>query len=326
MRWRGRRFSSARMCRVLRRPVFPAARPIIKETDLNTIRTPLQAGARRWRSVWAKCLAVLTLLLTAGLSHADPSPPGANNWSCQPSAAHPRPVVLVHGTFSNMAENWAVLAPRLANAGYCVFALNYGANQYTPLTGNQVYAIGPIEQSAQQLAAFVQQVLAATGAAQVDIVGHSQGGMMPRYYLEFLGGRPFVHSLIGIAPDNDGTTLDGINTLAQAFPAVTYAVAGSWCQACSEQLQGSSFITNLNANYAAATGVIYTVISTKDDEVATPYTSQFLSGPNTTNIVVQNQCPLDTSDHVMMAVDPIVGHNVLNALDPATATTPTCAG
>ena len=51
---------------------------------------------------------------------------GANNWHCKPSAAHPRPVVLVHGTFFNLDANWVALSPTPANEGYRVFAFNYG--------------------------------------------------------------------------------------------------------------------------------------------------------------------------------------------------------
>jgi hypothetical protein len=53
------------------------------------------------------------------------------------------------------------------------FALDYGGTD-----GNPIQGYGPIE-SAQQLSSFVDKVLAATGASKVDIVGHSQGGMMP---------------------------------------------------------------------------------------------------------------------------------------------------
>ena len=35
-----------------------------------------------------------------------------------------------------------------------------------------------------------------------------------------------------------------------------------------------------------------------------------------TNLVVQNQCPLDQAEHVSMAADPVVAQDVLNALDP----------
>ena len=137
------------------------------------------------------------------------SPPGANNFSCQPSAAHPDPVVLVHGTFENMDDNWQAAAPLLANHGYCVFAFNYGG----VVPNADFQATGDIAASAHQLAAFVSKVLSATGAAKVDIVGHSQGGMMPRYYINFLGGAAKVGKLIGLAPSNFGTTLDGLITL-----------------------------------------------------------------------------------------------------------------
>ena len=46
-------------------------------------------------------------------------------------------------------------------------------------------------------------------------------------------------------------------------------------------------------------GVNYTVIETRDDEVVTPYTNAFLpAAPNVSNITLQNQCPLDASDHL----------------------------
>jgi hypothetical protein len=60
------------------------------------------------------------------------------------------------------------------------------------------------------------------------------------------------------------------------------------------------------------------VIESKDDEVVTPYTNAYLpTAANVTNITVQNQCPLDHSDHVEIASDPIAMADMLNALDPA---------
>src|SRR6478735_407999 len=137
-----------------------------------------------------------------GYAHESPtaSPPGANNWSCKPKAPHPRPVVLVHGTFADMADSWQALSPLLANAGYCVFALNYGSYEGSGSIG--IDAVGNIPSSAEELGSFVARVLTATGARKVDLVGHSQGGMMPRYYLRFLGGASHVHTLVGLASSN----------------------------------------------------------------------------------------------------------------------------
>lgn len=242
-------------------------------------------------------------------------PPGADNFSCKPSAAHPYPVILVHGTFANMDDNWQAASPLLANHGYCVFAFNYGGTSAT----SAIQGTGDIAASAAQLSSFVAGVLAATGASKVDLVGHSQGGMMPRYYIDFLGGAAKVDKLVALAPSNYGTTLDGITTLAGLLGASSLINSGlgTVCAACVEQEEGSSFLARLNATPTVA-GVGYTVIESADDEVVTPYTNAFLPAvSNVTNITVNRQCPLDLSDHLEIAADPVALADMLNALDPA---------
>jgi triacylglycerol esterase/lipase EstA (alpha/beta hydrolase family) len=242
-------------------------------------------------------------------------PPGANNWSCQLTAAHPDPVILVHGTFANMDDNWQAASPLLADNGYCVYAFNYGGAS----AGDPIQGTGEIAASAAQLAAFVTTVLARTGASKVDLVGHSQGGMMPRYYINSLGGAAKVNDFVALAPSNYGTTLDGITELASLLGASSAinGTLGSVCEACVEQEQGSAFLASLNAT-PTVSGVRYTVIESKDDEVVTPYTNAFLpAASNVTNITVQNQCALDGSDHLEIAADPIAMADMLNALDPS---------
>jgi triacylglycerol esterase/lipase EstA (alpha/beta hydrolase family) len=292
----------------------------------------------RLRTLVVAVTAAVSLVLTAapafagqlpviyngvlGYAHASPtaSPPGANHWGCKPSAAHPRPVILVHGTFADMSDSWQALSPLLVNNGYCVFALNYGSSNGSGALG--IDGTGDIPTSAHQLAAFVSQVLSATGATQVDLVGHSQGGMMPRYYLKFLGGAATVHTLVGLASSNHGTTAEGLFTLAGYFPGATSFFG--LCTACGQQAQGSSFLQSLNRDGDTVAGVNYTVIESRNDEVVTPYTSAFLTGPGVTNITLQNQCTLDQGEHLSMPYDHIADADVLTALDPAHPQSPPC--
>ncbi|WP_329408361.1 alpha/beta fold hydrolase [Streptomyces sp. NBC_00704] len=289
---------------------------------------------RVFRPFAALLLAAAALTVPAvSAAHADPVGAGAeaaavnaaasgwNDYRCKPSAAHPRPVVLVHGTLGNSVDNWLALAPYLTVRGYCVFSVDYGQLPGVPL----FHGLGPIDASAGQLSAFVDKVLAATGAAEVDLVGHSQGGMMPRYYLKFLGGAAKVGALVGIAPDNHGATLSGLTKLLPYFPGaedlITAATPG-----LADQLPGSEFLTRLNAGGDTVPGVRYTVIATRYDEVATPWRSQYLSGSGVRNVLLQDLCPVDLSEHVAIGLlDRIAFHEVANALDPAHATATTCA-
>ncbi|MEU9522383.1 alpha/beta fold hydrolase [Streptomyces sp. NPDC048224] len=285
---------------------------------------------------WSRVLRPLTALLlaaavvlfpavTAGAAPtaaADARPTsGWNDYTCKPSAAHPRPVVLVHGTFGNSVDNWLGLAPYLRNRGYCVFSLDYGQLPGVPL----FHGLGPVEKSAEQLAAYVGKVLTATGATETDLVGHSQGGMMPRYYLRFLGGADKVNALVGIAPSNHGTTLSGLTRLLPYFPGAE-DLLNEHTPALADQVVGSDVLTRLNEGGDTVPGVRYTVLASRYDEVVTPYRSQFLSGPGVRNVLLQDLCPLDLSEHLAIGLlDRIAFHEVVNALDPAHATPTTCA-
>ncbi|WP_399090717.1 alpha/beta fold hydrolase [Streptomyces sp. BBFR2] len=246
----------------------------------------------------------------AAASPLDVPPRGANDWSCKPDSAHPQPVVLVNGTFKLMAENWSALSPKLKAAGYCVFAFNYGHLE-----------TDPIEKSAAELKDFVEAVRGATGARKVDLVGHSQGGMMPRYYVKFLGGDAVVDDLVGIVPSNHGTA----NPLARPLGAL-------FCPACTDQMAGSALLRKLNAGTETPAGPDYTVVTTRHDEIVVPYTSALLKGPEkaVTNVVLQDRCPLDPFLHDQATKDPVVAQWVLNALGrrgPADAGfRPTCVG
>ncbi|MER5775351.1 alpha/beta fold hydrolase [Streptomyces sp. NPDC002039] len=280
-----------------------------------------------WRRL-LRPLAVLALTTAALVAPTIPAAQAAsaprsgwNNWSCRPTAAHPRPVVLVHGTLGNSVDNWLGFAPYLVNRGYCVYSLDYGQLPGVPF----FHGLGPIEESAAQLDVFVDKVLAATGAAKTDIVGHSQGGMMPRHYLKFLGGAAKVNALVGLAPDNHGTTLSGLTRLLPYFPGAEDLISSA-TPGLADQIAGSAFITRLNEGGDTVPGVKYTVIATRYDEVVTPYRSGFLDGPNVRNVVLQDLCALDLSEHVTIGLtDRIAWHEALNALDPAHAERTTCA-
>lgn len=263
--------------------------------------------------------------ILASPSGPNTPPPGANNWSCRPSAADPYPVILVHGLFANETDNWQTYGPLLADNGYCVFTLTYGNDLSTQAPLDNVGGLAPMEQSAEVLSGFVDQVLAATGASKVDIVGHSEGATMPYWYIKFDGGATKVARMVGLAPVVHGTdtaigaaVIDELLTAFGGSSAEEAAVAQA-CQSCAEFAPDSSFIEQLDAGGVAVPGVVYTQIMTRYDELVVPYTNGMVVAPNSTNIVVQDQCSLDFADHVALAADPVAAQDVLNALDPATA-------
>lgn len=244
--------------------------------------------------------------LTHGLKDPGAMPPGTNRWDCELTPERPRPVILVHATALPPSVNWMGLGPYLANEGFCVFTPVYGRVHGWP-------GMGRYEDSAADLGRYVDRVLANyPGVAKVDLAGHSQGGAMPRWYIKFLGGTATVHRQISIAgPNRDGTDFLGIMKLLKRWKAL--GLVRFVGVAFEQQVYGSHLMRTLNAGDPTPGDVRYEMISSKYDEVLTPYTNGFMDGAS--NWTVQNGCAVDLSDHTQIVYSRRVMTKVANLLD-----------
>ncbi len=116
--------------------------------------------------------------------------PGAN-------VTGPRPVIVVHGYMMNRA-NFLPLARRLGAAGL------------GPVLGFEYWSLGKTASAARRLGVYIDEVRAATGAAQVDVIGHSMGGVVGRYFVQLGGGDGAVANLITIGSPHAGTDVSAI--------------------------------------------------------------------------------------------------------------------
>ena len=239
-------------------------------------------------------------------------PPGSNNWSCKPSSTHPYPVILVHGTLANEAFSWQALSPMLANAGYCVYAFNYGANSSSL---GFLYALTDIGSSAGRAAGVREQGAGGHGGHQ----GRPGGPLPGRHDAPLLHQEPGWRGQ-GPHAGRPGAVQPWHHRRRPQHPGRRLKILGVpitstlGCVSCTEQILPSAFMSSLNAGGDTQPGPKYVVIESKYDEIVTPYTSAFLTGPNVQNILLQNQCSIDFIDHIGIGYDPVALQDVMNAL------------
>lgn len=226
----------------------------------------------------------------------------------------PDPVLLVHGTASGPNEfawNW-VPALTAQGAAVCTVAM-------------PVHGLVDIQQSAEYVVYGIR-TLHATAGRRIDVVGHSQGGMIPRWALRFWPDtRSMVDDVVGIAASNHGTPVASGFCVVPCFPS-------AWQQAV-----GSAFLDALNKDVETWAGISYTSIYTRYDEIVTPNLDE--SGPTSlhtgegliANIAIQDLCPLAVNDHIGLGTyDPIAWAVAWDAMthdgtaDPARVGTAAC--
>ncbi|WP_236791587.1 triacylglycerol lipase [Amycolatopsis sp. GM8] len=277
----------------------------------------------RKRLLVIPALAALVTALFA--APADAAGGGVNDSSCRPGAAHPRPVVFLHGLGATSYEDLNFLQASVAAQGYCTYSPTYGAYPGFDLVGG----LRPIADSAAEIKQFIDSVLAETGASQVDLVGHSEGGFQSLYVPKTQGIADRIGTVVAIAPPAHGTTFAGLTTLAYLFgqgerDLVGQALSTVGCAACDDLTVGGSAVATLDAGPIAQPGVHYTIITSRYDELVTPTETAFVREPGVVNEYVQDTCPFDPVGHIGEAYDLNVWHLVTNALDPAHATKFVC--
>lgn len=209
-------------------------------------------------------------------------------------AATKDPVVIVAGTLTPAWVN-DPLAARLRADGHPVRIFEL------PTLGTQ-----DIRLTAQALRTFVDGVRSSTGAAKVDLVGHSQGGLVARAYVKWYGGASKVDSLITLGAPHRGTYV--ANLLEFLGLGNCLAVV-----ACEQMSIGSSFLADLNAGDDTIGTVRYTTIRTLQDELVRPVGNATLDD-GATNVLVQHPCVLRVVGHVGLILDGTVYSGIRTAL------------
>lgn len=115
-----------------------------------------------------------------------------NKPSARPPAEHP-PVLLLHGFVDNRSALTLLRRSLLRHGWPRVQAVNY-----SPLTSD-------IRTAAELLGPVIEQVCARSGHSEVDIVAHSLGGLVARYYAQCLGGDAYVRTLVTLGTPHAGT-------------------------------------------------------------------------------------------------------------------------
>lgn len=165
-----------------------------------------------------------------------------------------------------------------------------------------------IQVSAEYITNAIRSMHAQAGR-QIDIIGHSQGGMAPRWSLKWWPDtRAMVDDLVALTPSSQGTHVDNCLEDEGCTPAV-------W-----QQSAASDFMTALNTGQQTFAGVDYTVIATTLDELITPYQRSFLpvgepGGGAVRNVVVQDHCPATPVDHFLAMANNAAYAVALDALD-----------
>jgi pimeloyl-ACP methyl ester carboxylesterase len=216
-----------------------------------------------------------------------PSPQDATQL---PTEAKP-PVVLLHGFIDNRSV-FVLLRRSLAQHGRRqVESLNY-----SPLTCD-------IRTAAELLGRHIEEICERTGSREVDIVGHSLGGLIARYYVQRLGGDLRVRTLVTLGTPHSGTA---VAPLANAHPIV-------------RQMRPDSAVIEELTRPAPGCRTHFVSFWSDLDHLMEPLETACIDHPD---LIAQN-VQVSGIGHLALPVHPAVATGIRQALDTPLSETPT---
>jgi len=204
------------------------------------------------------------------------------------------PVVFVHGYMGSIVGdvssyiNWVYYVEKMKSEGYSTHVITLSD------AGMQ-----DVRKSAQELKEFVQKVLSGTSAKKVDIVCHSEGGLVARYYAQNLGGAAYIDDLVTISTPHRGTTVASIG------PGM----------AARQMEVGSDFLKMLNGDKSTFASIDYTAVFSNDDTTIYPPENAFFNGAVNINTNLYNHATILFNDEVYNIVKSVVTLDVGRGAD-----------
>ncbi|MFF7261325.1 lipase family alpha/beta hydrolase [Streptomyces sp. NPDC008159] len=274
--------------------VTRAAAPLLPlcERLLPTRLTGLSVALLKATALELAILAGHLLLYPSGIiqeRRTTPAPPSVDAPRL-PTEDKP-PVVLLHGFIDNRSV-FVLLRRALAqDGGRHLESLNY-----SPLTFD-------IRAAAELLGRHIEDICERTGRERVDVVGHSLGGLIARYYVQRLGGDRRVRTLVTLGTPHGGTQ---VAPLANAHPIV-------------RQMRPGSDVLEELREPAPGCRTHFVAFWSDFDHVMVPVETACVDHPD---LMVRN-VQVTGIGHLALPVHPTVANEIRRALDAApTATRP----
>lgn len=222
--------------------------------------------------------------------------------SAQP-ASTPNPVIVAGGAFYPEITQWP-LRDTIARDGrdVHVFTIDNPANLL------EENSLKPLDETSVRFGAFVDDVLARTGAQRVDIVTHSQSGLLTQYFIKRLGGANKVGTVVNFSGIAHGSLLGNFALELGDLRCLHVTL-------CEQLAMDSDFLRDLNDPTDAAPGVRYVNFTSRNEEFVFPFENNFMTGPgDITNVLLQDQCPRDFAEHLMLPLYPPLIEGAAQAL------------
>lgn len=254
------------------------------KTGLRRLPDPQLGQPRDWLIAYAREAAVSIrqfywlMPFRAGFRIPEPAPP-------RPERPLLPPILLIHGYGCNRGL-WLPAARWLSQRGYLVFALNLSPTRCS------------IDQYAPQIGRAIAALKAATGAAEVAIIGHSMGGLAARAFIRSCALEerdPGLAALITLGTPHRGTHLASVG---QGLNARQMRFDSAWLEDLARHEAAAGGLTTQPALRSRVT-----TISGFQDNIVTRPLEQRLPGVRAVCVRRQGHMTLVSSDRILRLID-----------------------